>query len=311
MSLVEKELASHPLIKEVMDNLRPLLKRNARKLMDLAEKGIVRSKEKDELFEYEWYDTEVFTHLSAIVFGIDRLKYSQNFIRTFPRLRSYEKEGIDQADWIEYHYSYYVITLVSLYDIALILTNAVFRLGNHERDCKPDLIKKNTWVRDTPVKQALDELDILVRRHREGRNLHVHRGQVQNIALVMESEDLDRLKLISSVHMYSEPIVDKEIVDLAYKGHVEEISSRLQEEKKQTQDAIWTLFDVLLPVYQEKATELKEKWVSILEKELEHRQVQKNGEEDQEVDIIDQLLEQPLKVKDFRPLSREDAHARK
>ncbi len=36
-----------------------------------------------------------------------------------------------------------------------------------------------------------------------------------------------------------------------------------------------------------------------------------NEEEDQKADIIGQLLEHPLKVKDFRPLSREDAHARK
>ena len=34
-------------------------------------------------------------------------------------------------------------------------------------------------------------------------------------------------------------------------------------------------------------------------------------EEDQEADIIDQLLEHPLKLKEFRPLSREEAHARK
>ena len=36
-----------------------------------------------------------------------------------------------------------------------------------------------------------------------------------------------------------------------------------------------------------------------------------NEEENQPSDVIDQLLEHPLKVKDFRPLSREDAHARK
>jgi hypothetical protein len=33
--------------------------------------------------------------------------------------------------------------------------------------------------------------------------------------------------------------------------------------------------------------------------------------EQQQSDIIDRLLRQPLKAKDFRPLSREEAHARK
>ena len=35
-----------------------------------------------------------------------------------------------------------------------------------------------------------------------------------------------------------------------------------------------------------------------------------NEEENQPSDIIDRLLERPLKVKGFRPLSRDDAHAR-
>lgn len=309
MSLVEKDHASHPFTEKVMDNLRPLLEASSRKLKDLADKGEVRSKEKNELLEYEWYDLDVFTHLSAIVSGIERLKYSQNYIRTFPRPRSYEKEGINQHTWIEYHYSYYVITLVSLSDIALILTNSVFRLGNRERDCKADFIKKNTWVKDTPVKQALEDLDQLIKPHREGRNLHVHRGQVQDIASLMESKELDMLKLFSFVQMHAEPIIDREIINWAYRGQVKKISGRLQEEREKIQDATWKLFDALLPVYQEEATELKEKWFSIFEKELKRRQVQ-NGEENQPSDIIGQLLERPLKVKDFRPLSREDAHAR-
>ena len=310
MATGEKERTSHPFTGKVLERARSILSSRP-EVIERMPSSFLSGKGKDNLKlflakvpEYERYDWEVFTQLSSIYSVIERLEFSQNYIRTFPQSHSYEKEGITQHDWIEYHYSYYVITLISLSDVALKLTNAVFRLGNRERDCKADLIKKNTWVRATPVKQALDRLDQLIQPHREGRNLHVHHGKVQDIASVMESEGLGFLKVMRFVQMHSEPIVDKEKIDLAYKGHVAEISSRLQEEEKRIQDALWILFDTLLPVYHEKVIELEGK-------EFKRRRTQKNGEEDQPSDIIGQLLEHPLKVKGFRPLSREDAHARK
>jgi hypothetical protein len=141
-----------------MDNMHPRFVESLPRLEDAAKEGKLIRKVAYDLWEHEWYDYEVFTHLTSIISGIERLEQSQNFIRTFPRPRSYEKEGGNQPAWIEYHYSYYFITLISLFDIALILTNSVFCLGNRDRDCKADLIMMNSWVKRTPVTQALTDL---------------------------------------------------------------------------------------------------------------------------------------------------------
>jgi hypothetical protein len=255
-----KELYSHPLIKKLMDSLRPVAIDASRRLNDAAKKGKLRSKAPYDLWEHERYDYDVFTHLTLIISGVEGLERSQNFIRRFPQPRSYEKQGINRHAWIEYHYSYYVVTLVSLFDIALILTNSVFRLGNRERDCKSDLIMTNNWVSRTPVERALADLAQLIRPHREGRNLLVHRGKLQDIASAMKSDELDLLKAISFVHMHAEPLIDKKIIDWAYKGHVKEICERLQEERDRVCDAIWHFFDAIFPTYDEKSTVLHAKW---------------------------------------------------
>lgn len=257
MQSEKKELVSHPLVEKVMDNLIPLLLKRE----DVIKRGKMRSEEKNEIQEDEWYHYNVFTQLVSITSGIERLEKSQNFIHAFPRPRSYEKKSINQHTWIEYHYSYFVITIVSLFDIALILTNSIFRLGNRERDCKPESIKMNSWVKQTPVKQALENLEQLIKPHKDGRNLYVHRGKTLDIASVIKSDDLDLLKHLSFIQMrgFLVPFVDREIIDLAYKGHVQKICKKLQEERDKVHDITWRLFDTLLPIYDEKSTALCKK----------------------------------------------------
>jgi hypothetical protein len=153
-----------------------------------------------------------------------------------------------------------------LFDIALILTNSVFRLGNRERDCKADLIMKNSWVRQTSVKQTLADLDQLIKPHREGRNLHLHRGQMPDVASTMGLEELDLLRVYSFVQMRVEPIVDREIIDWAYKGATKEIIEKLQEERGNIHNIIWQFFDDLFPIYEKKSIKLHQKWKDIFKR---------------------------------------------
>lgn len=263
-----KEFHSHPFIKKITENLQPLLDSSADKLTKLAKEGKLRNKEKAELSEHEWYDYAVFSHASSLLSGMERLQQTENFISNFPRPRSYEKKGINQYTWIEYHYSYYLATLVSLFDISLILTNFVFRLGNRERDCKYDLIKNNSWVRQTSVQKTLAELNQVIKPHRDGRNLHLHRGQMPDIATTMNLEELDMLKLFSLVQMH-EPIVDQEIIDWAYKGATKEIIERLQAERYNVHKVIWQFFDDLSPTYEKESSELHQKWKDLWKKAAE------------------------------------------
>jgi hypothetical protein len=276
MVSAKKELELHPLPQKVFNNVRPVLAKIGHKL----EEGRPKIKEKTKLWEHEGYDYEVITNLYSVVSGTQRLQKIQNFIRTFPRPRSYERRGINQGDWIEYHYSYYVITQVSLFDISLILTNSVFRLGNRAQDCKVELIMNNSWVKQTPVKKILEDIEKLVRPHREGRNLHIHRGQIQDIAAVMESDDLGALNILSRLQTNAgHPIIEQDIIDLGYKEYVKEIYKRLQEESGKIQNVMWRFFDSLLPIYDERFTTLREKYAALLKQKMERRKRQKEQKE--------------------------------
>lgn len=234
------KIAGHPLAKKVLDDLRPLLKSKA------SETGA----ESSQLSECVWYADNVFGHTSAIQTAIENLERSQYFIESFLQPRQNVKRGVRQHDWIEYHYSHYLITRVSLLDISLRLTNAVFCLGNRERDCKFDLITKNSWVAQTPVAGALGEINKLIHPHKEGRNSFVHCGQIPKIASVMKSEYLDNLDRFSFIEMCSKPVADRKTLELAYKGQVKKISAKLQAETNETFDVVWELFNKLEPIYQ-------------------------------------------------------------
>lgn len=234
------KIAGHPLAKKVLDDLRLLLESKASEM----------SAESAQLSDCVGYADNVFGHTAAIQSAIENLERSQYFIESFPRPRQNVKRGVRQHDWIEYHYAHYLITHVSVLDICLRLTNTVFCLGNRERDCKFDLITKNKWVARTPVAAALGEINKLIHPHKEGRNSFVHCGQIPKIASVMKSEYLNNLDSFSFIEMCGKPVVDRKTLELAYKGQVKKISTKLQAETNATFDVAWEFFNKLEPIYQ-------------------------------------------------------------
>ena len=241
------KLAAHPLAKKVLDDLRPLLETEA----SGEDAGTV------QLGECVWYADNIFTHTCATQSAIENLERSQHFILSFPQPRHNEQRGVRQHDWIEYHYSHYLITLVSLLDISLRLTNVVFCLGNRERDCRFDLITENSWVARTPVASALGEIGKLIYPHKKGRNELVHCGKTPKIASVMKSEYLKNLDRFSFIEMCGKPVVDRNTLKLAYKGQVKKISAQLQDETNSIFDAVWKLFNKLEPIYDNHAATLR------------------------------------------------------
>lgn len=241
------KIAGHPLAKKVLEDLRPLLESEASKSNATAV----------ELSGCVWYADTIFTHTSAMQSAIENLERSQYFISSFPQPRRNAKQGVRQHDWIEYHCSHYLITLVSLLDISLILTNAVFCLGNRERDCRFDLITENSWVARTPVASALGDIRKLVQPHKKGRNELVHWGQAPKIASVMKSDYLKNLDRFSFIELCGKPVVDRKTLELAYKGQVKKISAKLKDETNSIFDAVWKFFNKLEPIYENHAATIR------------------------------------------------------
>jgi hypothetical protein len=234
-------------IKPVLDKLTPdMVKR-------VLETGVIKNKNSVFIDKLEYYHVTVFQKAAALISEIERLENSIIHIQKFPNPRVYEKKGIHHFSWLEYHYSYFIVTYHSLFDTALILTNAVFQLGIPERDCKSSLIKNNEWVKNTPVKAALTSLEKIVANYGMTRNLFVHRGELPDIKAITESDMLDLLKVYSTVNQHSEPIVPPDLLDNMFKYESKKIAVKLEGDIVKAQEGVSRLFDTLLPVYKKRA----------------------------------------------------------
>lgn len=245
----KKQLASYPLMNAVFENIRPTLNKSMDRFKKIAKRGKIRDRKENALNEYQSYNVNVFQRAHALLNCVYQLEDIRKFIKRFPSPRTYERENISQYRWIEYHYSYFVITLVTLADTALILVNTVFRLGNPEKLCRAEVIKSNEWVKDTTVNRSLQRIDEITSRHRSVRNLSVHRGKAPELYKIFKSDLLDYLNLYSFVNLHAESIVDKRLLDFAFKGEIKKICESLDKEFDAAKDAIWKLFDSLTPIY--------------------------------------------------------------
>ena len=254
-----KELAAHALMKAVLDRIRPLLDEVIPKLKNAAKNGEIHGPYRDpvQMTEEQTYHQSVFSKASAVLDCLYQTHDILKFIRRFPSPRTYEKEGISQYRWLEYHYSFYVITLVSLYDTALILVNAIFRLGNPDKICRHRLIVENEWVRNSGVDTTLSRLDSLVRPHRTKRNLYIHRRTAPELGRAFSSEYLDDLKLISLANLFGAQRADRDSIGLVFTAETKEVIRQLDEEILQVEDALRILFDSLLPVHRAHTDVLK------------------------------------------------------
>jgi len=255
---IHEQLAAHPLLDCNFGYIQPvILKLSPKILKRVEETGKIRNDGIEEIEASEYYHVSVFQKAAALISAVERLEHSLIFIQKLPYPRRYEKKGVHQFSWLEYHYSYFVITYDSLLDIALILTNTIFQLGNNERECKLSVVRDNEWVKRTPVKATIDTLEKLTSSYGKTRNLFLHRGESPSVKSVTESEMLDLLQVTFTVHQHSKPIVPLELVDRVFKWESKKVVDELNNDLIEAHDAIILFFDSLLPVYKNRAQMLK------------------------------------------------------
>lgn len=241
-----------------MKNVRSLVSESATKPSELAEKtGKIRQLHGRPLTEAESYDATVFQHAYALLDCVWRLENIRKFIGNFPSPRMYEKRGISRYIWIEYHYSNYVVTLVTLGDACIVLINTIFRLGNPERLCKAHIIKNNHWVKGAGVSKKLESLEKIIETRRSIRTDFVHRGKPPELHAIFGSDVLDFLKLVDFVHLHAEPIIDRRTLNLAYGGEISKICDEMDAEIIKVKKAMWPVLDSILPIYESTAAALR------------------------------------------------------
>lgn len=260
------KLEAHPLVKRVMADLKPLLLVWGAQLMQQAKEGrllagaekyanpllIRQHRKQEEAYSDRLnYALDVFSYVSNLLTAVERFGGIRVYLARLPQPRRYEAVGVTEDQWITYHYSNYLMAVVSIYDTCLLLTNAVFALGLDPKECKKATVADNRKVRKSRVTEPLAKLNKTADKYRFPRNLLVHRSELPKL------EILDLLEMISSLHRAGKPMMDNRTLDKLYSLARREITDALDGEISLITSTLSEFFDSLQPVYEETTAKLK------------------------------------------------------
>lgn len=255
------KVTSHPFMLEVIQNYSPVQhvvvdafksEMNDLETFDVTKQRVLEeiSSTNQNLFNIFQYHSEVFLYSTNLAKGIERLEMAPIFIRRFSRTKTYDKYGITRHKWIKYHYSNYLITVTSVCDTALLLTNAVFLLNIKPQKLSIRKVANHDSVKETPVKAALEQLDNLIHEYRYPRNLFAHRNITPDLPMLDEWE---RHRFIheaqQDLNIVSEPIYPPQIVKRLSQRERRELIHKLQEKNFRVADVIVNFLTMLKPFY--------------------------------------------------------------
>ena len=249
----------HPLVALLIEDVKPLVKAGLESsVRGLFEKGRgARDASSLELPELEYYYLMSYKKISNLVSAIDTLERIEHFVRWLPPQRRFRELRLSQERWLDYHYSYHLVVMSSLVDLALLAINEVLRLGIPEKSCKYKDIEANYWVRRHKLSDALKTLDSQTQKHRSRRNSFVHHGERPDLAEIIESEDYDVLTLVAGANAMSrQPLAGATLFNEAFKTEIERLVTVMQRERRSAARSVKTLFGALQPVYEAQVTAL-------------------------------------------------------
>ena len=247
---IVEELAKHPFIKLGMEDIKPQIEKIYPETEKKSKDWDWLSKVESTLEDPEWYRYEVFKKQTALISVLDRMVNAHAFIQKFPSQKTYKKKfEITQYTWLECHFFYYMLSVVSLFDCLLILTNTVFRIGLKDRNCKRDTVINNYWVCQIKFDSLLKDFEKISNRYKEIRNLHLHRGKGKNIAEVLKSDNLSFLGTVGFLQLYSDGIFPEEIINEGYKVEVLALLNLIESECDEIQIQLSKIYTVLKSEY--------------------------------------------------------------
>ncbi len=231
------ELTSHPMIRGLHNAAIPL---------------IADETQTKTLTAANSYNLDVFGVTGALIQSFDLLERSRNFARFIPAANYLKVLGINRHDWLEYHISTFLITLVTIGDEAVLLVNEVVSLGIDPKHCRAVAVKSNKWVKDTPIPTRLDAIEKLIGPHKKTRNRLVHGGKVPSLNGLVRSSNLDQLKGFSLALQYrpeSFPETMHAKLENAYVKALSQIDTALDKEVCELRTAVWRLLTELHKFY--------------------------------------------------------------
>lgn len=235
-------IEEHSLINKPLEKLIPVVQSmSTEDLMIKSSK--VRHSRAPRLSNEQNYHHYVLWYANNMVKLFRLLNHIMIYIKDFPKPRSYLKQGITQYDWIQYHYHVYMVSIVGLYEVALKLTNGVFRLGVDEKQVKESTIEENLWVKSTGVSESLRTLKQATSHVKVPRNLFLHGGDLSKLD---ELDTLDIISMASKIHLCEYP---PDVIKNIFQVDVDKLVNRMSSEISSMENHAINLFDRLLPIY--------------------------------------------------------------
>ena len=211
---------------------------------DDFEGGIIIPEDKEE--EYHW---DVRVEITKMVSAFSRIQNILDFLLIPPKNIPLANENFSKLDWLVYHNSTFIWTIVSLGDISFILTSTIFRLGIPPKHCRSRLILDHEFVSEE-VKIILKKLNNEVNKYRESRNSLLHRGDDPYI------EGTYKLKLFELLSKIIPDIFQSRAENL-YKDNRNSLVKNIKKEGEVFEHLVSDLFDALKPSYEKKYGEIK------------------------------------------------------
>jgi hypothetical protein len=208
----------------------------------------------EEETEEEKYRYNVFIYYLALINHVKRLEAIQIYLSFTDSLnQKLENNQITIREWLQYHFSNHVLTLVSIYDTALCLFNLVARLNigqspRFEKDIRKK-IKGNIGY--DGIKLSLDNIKSKVSRHRVPRNSFAHGGQNP------DHDELQVLDLLDKYNFWREALkLEDEAMTRKREAKmnriaIDELSRELTKETDEICQLVLKLFSALQPLYEQ------------------------------------------------------------
>lgn len=83
---------------------------------------------------------------------ISDLEKTYTFIKRFPIKEYYEKNNINQLDFIKYHFEVFIHKIHTILEVKKLWLNEFYKVGLKEKDCNWNKLKNNEKVHKSPAK---------------------------------------------------------------------------------------------------------------------------------------------------------------
>ena len=188
---------------------------------------------------------------SRVVSTFDRLEWIRAMTSRSVYRRKSETKSVLLEEWIMYNYEHYTVVYQTILEVALLLTNEVFGLGNPYRKCSYSTVCDNTRINGTSVHCILGKLKDTTNKHRGRKNLLVHRGErirppLDTVDLIDSTEVINMaIKLGIEIGGEREELPVEFLLIHSQKELIEIMEKECTEIESQVED----LFSALLPYY--------------------------------------------------------------